>query len=136
MRRARLIEAASRPRPAAVALLLVLVPAMLLAAATPTLAADDPAEAGSANAASEQGWWDSFTSWDWEGSKAEAATAKGLDALIVRPLASARVLIGGVLFLPAAALASPGGREGIDGAYDVLLSEPMEYAFERELGDF
>ena len=73
---------------------------------------------------------------EWEGSEAETATAKSVDALIVRPLASMRVIIGSLLFLPAALLASPSGREGIDGAYDTLIGEPMEYAFDRELGDF
>ena len=73
---------------------------------------------------------------DWEGSKAEEITAKGVDALIVRPLASMRVIIGGALYIPAIILASPSGKEGRDGAYDTLLAEPMEYAFDRKLGDF
>jgi hypothetical protein len=74
--------------------------------------------------------------WDWEGSKAEEITAKGVDALIVRPLASMRVIIGGALYIPAIILASPSGKEGRDGAYDTFLAEPVEYAFDRKLGDF
>jgi len=73
---------------------------------------------------------------EWEGSAAEDAVAKGVDALIVRPLASARVVVGALLLIPAVILASPSGKEGIDIAYDTLLAEPMEYAFDRELGDF
>jgi hypothetical protein len=72
----------------------------------------------------------------WEGSRGEDALAKGVDALIVRPLASARVVIGALMFLPAALLSSPSGREGFDAAYDTLIEEPVEYAFRRELGDF
>ena len=72
----------------------------------------------------------------WEGSRGEDALAKGVDALIVRPLASARVVIGAIMFLPAALLSSPSGKEGFDIAYDTLIAEPVEYAFRRELGDF
>lgn len=72
----------------------------------------------------------------WEGSRGEDILAKGVDALIVRPLASARVVVGAVMFLPAALLASPSGQEGFDAAYDTFIQEPMEYAFQRELGDF
>ncbi len=72
----------------------------------------------------------------WEGSRGEDILAKGVDALIVRPLASARVIIGAIMFLPAALLSSPSGKEGFDAAYDTLIQEPSEYAFQRELGDF
>ena len=71
----------------------------------------------------------------WEGSKAEDITAKSVDAVIVRPLATIRVMIGGCMFLPAALLSSPMGREGFDGAYDLLIAEPVEYAFKRPLGE-
>jgi len=74
--------------------------------------------------------------WQWDGSRAEQITATTIDLLIVRPLATARVAVGTVLMLPAMLLASPGGREGIDGAYDVFMVEPAEYAFRREIGKF
>ena len=72
----------------------------------------------------------------WEGSRGEDVLAKGVDALIVRPLASARVVVGAIMFIPAALISAPSGREGFDTAYDTLIQEPMEYAFQRELGDF
>ena len=72
----------------------------------------------------------------WEGSAAEDVLANSVDVLIVRPLASIRVLLGGLLMIPASLLASPGGKPAIDDAYQVLVEEPMEYAFEREIGDF
>lgn len=73
---------------------------------------------------------------EWEGSKAEDITAKGVDALIVRPIASVRVVVGAALAIPAFLLTSPSGKEGIDAAYDTLIAEPMEYAFNRKLGEF
>lgn len=73
---------------------------------------------------------------EWEGSPAEDVVAKGVDAVIVRPLASVRVVVGTLLAGPAILLSSPSGREGIDLAYDTLIAEPAEYAFVRKLGDF
>ena len=72
----------------------------------------------------------------WEGSAGEDVLATSIDVLIVRPLASIRVLLGGLLMVPASLLASPGGKPAIEDAYQVLVEEPMEYAFEREIGDF
>ena len=72
----------------------------------------------------------------WEGTAAEDVTAKVVDAVLVRPLAAVRVAVGVALFLPASLLASPGGREGISISFGVLIDAPIEYAFERELGDF
>jgi hypothetical protein len=78
----------------------------------------------------------SLGEFEWEGSKAEDATAKGVDALFVRPLAAIRVAVGAVFMVPASLFAAPGGRETLDAAYEVLLEQPIEYAFRRELGDF
>lgn len=73
---------------------------------------------------------------EWEGSRAEDATAKAVDAVLIRPLAAVRVVVGAVFLVPAAFFASPGGMEGWQGAYDVLFDAPVEYAFKRDLGDF
>ncbi|MAG29597.1 MAG: hypothetical protein CL908_01735 [Deltaproteobacteria bacterium] len=72
----------------------------------------------------------------WDGSQAQRAVSQGVDAVIVRPLAAARVVVGAALLVPAALLASPGGREGIDGAYEIFIEEPVTYAFVRKLGEF
>lgn len=74
--------------------------------------------------------------WKWEGSRADEITGVGLDALLVRPLAAARVVVGAAFLVPAAILSSPGGRDAIEGAYEIFLREPAEYAFGRKLGDF
>ena len=73
---------------------------------------------------------------EFEGSTAERIIAKSVDAVLVRPLAAIRVVMGAMFFLPASLLSSPSGREGFDGAYDIFLAEPIEYAFRRELGEF
>ena len=83
----------------------------------------------------------SFAAWEWpslgfEGSKAEDVLAKGMDVMLVRPLATARVAIGALFFVPAAILSSPTGREGFDEAFDLLIAEPSEYAFQRKVGEF
>ena len=78
----------------------------------------------------------SAAAWEWDGSAVEDVAAKVVDAVIVRPLAAARVAVGAVFFVPGSLLASPSGKEGISSAYDVLIAAPMEYAFDRELGDF
>ena len=46
------------------------------------------------------------------------------------------MVVGALMIAPAMLLAAPSGKEGINGAYDTLLAEPIEYAFKRELGDF
>ena len=75
---------------------------------------------------------------DWESSKEKAAevSAKALDAIVVRPLATVRVIVGAALMVPSSILVAPSGREGYETAYDVLIVGPMDYAFERELGSF
>jgi len=72
----------------------------------------------------------------FEGSKTEDVMAKGLDALLVRPLGAVRVVVGAAFLIPASLLASPGGMESVRAAYEVLVDEPVEFAFRRELGDF
>ena len=73
---------------------------------------------------------------EFEGSKAESVLIQSLDALVVRPLATVRVVAGALFFLPASLFSSPSGREGFNGAYDIFIAEPIEYAFRRKLGDF
>ena len=97
-----------RPRFAAAALCL------LLLAATPAGALEMP---------------------DWEGTRAQEITSSTLDLLIVRPLATGRVIVGSLLFLPAALLSLPMEQEGFDGAFDTLIAEPSEYAFQRKIGE-
>lgn len=79
----------------------------------------------------------------WEAPQRAAATT--LDLLVARPRAAARTGIGALLLVPATILASPGCAVNlVTGAdcrpifevpYEVLVQEPAEYAFGRELGE-
>lgn len=71
----------------------------------------------------------------WEGSRAQEVTSTALDLLFVRPLATGRVIVGGLFFLPAALISLPMGQEGFDGALDTFVTEPSEYAFQRKIGE-
>ena len=82
---------------------------------------------------------------DWGGSAAQKTVATGLDMVIVRPLSAARAGIGSVLLIPASILASPACavnlvrgdscRPIFEAPYEVLVAEPAEYAFKREMGE-
>lgn len=83
--------------------------------------------------------------WAWDGSMAQRILSTGVDVVLVRPLAAARAGIGAALLVPASILASPACavnlatgadcRSVFETPYDVLLGEPAEYAFKRELGE-
>jgi hypothetical protein len=72
----------------------------------------------------------------FEGSKAEDVLAKSVDAVLIRPIAAARVIVGAAFFIPASLFSAAGGADSVRAAYEILLDEPIEYAFKRELGDF
>lgn len=81
----------------------------------------------------------------WDGSAAQKAVATGVDLTIVRPLAAVRAGIGSMLLVPASILASPACavnlvrgescRPVYEAAYEVLVGEPADYAFNREMGE-
>lgn len=80
-----------------------------------------------------------------EASTAEQVALRGLDMVIVRPLAAVRAGIGSILLVPAAILATPACfvnlannadcRPVYETPYDVLVAEPAEYAFGRPMGE-
>ena len=71
---------------------------------------------------------------DWRAQVVEM-TAKAVDVVLVRPLAAARVVVGALMFIPAALFSLPMGQEGFGEAYDTLIDEPVEYAFRRKIGE-
>lgn len=71
---------------------------------------------------------------DWGAAAAEEGAGKAFDILVFRPLGTLRVIVGAAMMLPAVVFAAPSGE--IKTVYEILLEEPIEYAFERELGDF
>jgi hypothetical protein len=59
---------------------------------------------------------------------------KLFDLIILRPFGLATTIVGGVLFLPAALLASPSGAEGVQDAWEHFVAPSMESTFKRPLG--
>jgi hypothetical protein len=62
--------------------------------------------------------------------------AIGFDAVILRPIGFAVVLVGGVLFVPAALITAPNGWDSIVEAKEIFIDAPVERTFQRPLGDF
>jgi hypothetical protein len=58
------------------------------------------------------------------------------DLIIVRPLGLVRMVVGGAFFVPAAVMVSPGGVEGIQGAWEHFVAPSVESTFKRPLGEF
>lgn len=71
----------------------------------------------------------------WEGSKTEKVLAQTVDVILIRPLAILRTVVGAAAFLPAALLASPGGRAKVEEVYELFVTNSADYAFRRDLGD-
>jgi hypothetical protein len=61
---------------------------------------------------------------------------KTFDVLILRPTGIVMVVTGAGLFVPAALLASPGGKGPMKEAYEHFVSVPFDNAFLRPLGEF
>jgi hypothetical protein len=59
-----------------------------------------------------------------------------IDLMIVRPFGLIQTIVGGVIFLPAAVMASPSGAEGIQDAWDVFVAPSFESTFQNPLGEF
>jgi hypothetical protein len=62
--------------------------------------------------------------------------SKIFDCVILRPFGLATTIIGGVFFVPAAALASPSGADNIQTAWEHFVLTPVENTFQRPLGEF
>ncbi len=65
--------------------------------------------------------------------------AIGFDVVLLRPLAVATLVIGAVLFPPAALMAvvaGKGAKERVSEATELFVIEPFDDAFRRPLGDF
>lgn len=85
------------------------------------------------------------TAWTWDGSVPQRVVSSSVDVMIVRPLAAVRAGIGAALLVPASILASPACavnlvngadcRPVFEAPYEVLVAEPVDYAFKREIGE-
>lgn len=65
-----------------------------------------------------------------------AAAAFAFDLVVVRPFGLVATAVGAVMFIPAAILTSPNGRDAIEEAFDVFVAAPGEYIYKRPLGEF
>jgi hypothetical protein len=63
-------------------------------------------------------------------------TNVGVDLIVVRPLAAVTLAAGTALFVPAAIMTAPNGRDSIRDAYQRFVGEPGEYLLTRPLGEF
>ena len=61
--------------------------------------------------------------------------AVGFDAVVLRPLSAVHLLVGGVLFVPAAALSYFSEPDSLNQARQVFIDVPAENLFQRRLGD-
>jgi hypothetical protein len=61
---------------------------------------------------------------------------KGFDAVVLRPLGTTAVIVGGGLLVPAAILGAFNGREGFEEAKETFLTAQVESTFKRPLGEF
>lgn len=59
---------------------------------------------------------------------------KTFDAVVLRPLGAATLVMGAGLFVPAVLLGAPGGSESIDNGYDVFIRTPWENLVDAPLG--
>lgn len=73
-----------------------------------------------------------------DGAKAQSTTTSDriFDAVVMRPLGALSVIGGSVLFIPAAIVAVPSGKDGIDEAWEIFVDAQVESTFRRPLGDF
>ncbi len=58
------------------------------------------------------------------------------DLLILRPLGLVAAAVGAVLFLPAALITAPMGRDSIQAAKETFITVPSNDVFKRPLGEF
>jgi hypothetical protein len=89
--------------------------------------ADEPSgDAEAAPVPTEPHWYDSLVH----------NTDIGFDLLIVRPFAGLTAGVGAILFVPAAIMTAPNGKDSLKDAYERFVREPGEYFISRPLGEF
>lgn len=98
---------------------------LILCLGAPTIAAADEPEATAQQKAEPS-----------RSERAEDIGNKVFDAVVLRPFQSLAVVGGTALFVPAALMASPGGRPVIEEAWDFFVVIRYEDAWTRRLGQF
>jgi len=59
---------------------------------------------------------------------------KTFDAAVLRPMGCLALIVGVGIFIPAAALVAPSGKDNLETALDYFVLEPYRDTFERPLG--
>lgn len=70
------------------------------------------------------------------GFQAPHFVSVGFDLVLLRPLGLVGAAAGALLFLPAALVSAPNGKQGFDEVKERFISEPVQNTFRRPLGDF
>lgn len=59
-----------------------------------------------------------------------------LDVVLIRPLSVIGLVAGTALFVPAAVMTSPGGKDTIGEAWELFVLVPGAHVWEKPLGEF
>jgi hypothetical protein len=62
--------------------------------------------------------------------------AAGFDVVIVRPLGLAALAVGVVAFVPVAVITAANGKDSLQAALEIFVTNPAHHVFKRPLGDF
>jgi hypothetical protein len=57
------------------------------------------------------------------------------DVLVARPLGLVVLTVGAAAFIPAALIAAPGGMDSVKEALQLFVTGPVDYVFQRPLGE-
>jgi len=73
---------------------------------------------------------------DLEPQPSPSILASAFDIVILRPFGVVVLAVGSAMFVPAAIVTAPGGRDNLEGALDFFVLSPYRDVFTRPLGDF
>jgi len=62
--------------------------------------------------------------------------AQVFDVVVLRPLGLCQAAVGAALFVPAAVVTAPGGKDAVEEAWEMFVVVPAKNVFQRPLGDF
>jgi len=64
------------------------------------------------------------------------AGSLSFDVAVMRPIAAVTLAVGSGLFVPAAVMTAPGGRETLEEAFELFILVPGKNLWEKPLGEF
>ena len=69
-------------------------------------------------------------------SKSVNPAVAGFDVVILRPLGLVTLAVGAVAFVPVALLTAANGKDSLQAALEIFVTNPAQNVFQRPLGDF